>query len=123
MKELLIIAAILAIAGGAVYAKGKVEKTDKGFSIKNVQTYYQNKASWGEGYSEHIAGTPMVGVAIIAVGDGWLYTTTTDNTGLFKVKVDAGKPFRLKISDGNILVDFDTELAGVAEGTTLNDVI
>ena len=117
MKTLMIILAVMAVLGGALYAKGKIEKTNNGFKVKNVQTYYQNTVSWGDGYLDHSIDTPITGIAVLAVGTGWTYSTLTDETGLFKVKVEAGKPFKLRISDGNTWVEYPTEIAGVPEGT------
>ena len=122
MKTIMILIAMLLIGGGILYAKGKVVKTDDGFKIKTGHTYYENKVSWGEGYNDHVVDTPITGIAVLAVGAGWTYSTVTDATGNFKVKVEPLKPFKLRISDGNTWIDYETEIAGIPEGTTLNDI-
>lgn len=106
------------VLGGVVYAKGRVVKTDIGFKVKTVHTYYESKITWGEGYSDHVVDSPITGVAVLAVGAGWTYSTVTDSSGVFKVEVAAGKPFKLRVSDGNTWIEYDTEIPGIAEGTT-----
>lgn len=123
MKIFGIILMAIALASGALYAKGKVVKTENGFKVKQIHTYYENKILWGEGYIDHSADTPVSGVAVLAIGNGWIETTTTDPlTGIFKIKVEPGKPFTIKISDGNQLVDYETEIPGVPEGTTVSEL-
>ena len=122
MKTILVILMIALIGGGALWAKGKIVKTDAGFKIKTVHTYYQSNVSWGEGYLSHIADAPITGIAVLAIGDGWTYSTVTDSTGDFKVKVEPMNTFKIRISDGNTWLDYETEMAGIPEGTTFNDI-
>ena len=122
MKVIMWIVLFAIIGGGVLWAKGKVIKTDTGFKVKTVHTYYQSNVSWGEGYLSHVANTPITGIAVLAVGTGWTYSTVTDVTGNFKVKVEPMKPFKIRISDGNTWIDYETEIVGITEGTTLNDI-
>ena len=122
MKMLMMILALLLIGGGILYAKGKVVKTDDGFKIKTVHTYYENKVAWGEGYNDHTQDSPITGIAVLAVGVGWTYSTVTDANGVFKVKVKPMQPFKIRVSDGNTWVDYETEMAGIPEGTTVSEL-
>lgn len=121
MKYDVIILAVLLI-GGALWAKGKVIKTDNGYKIKKSHTYYQGKVSWGEGFNDHTANSPITGIAVLSVGDGWTYSTVTDANGVFKVEVKPAKAFKLRMSDGNEWVDFGTQIKGIPEGTTAGTV-
>ena len=122
MKTILIILGLIAIFGGIAFAKGSVIKTDDGFKIKQTHTYYEHKVSWGEGYSDHALDSPITGIAVLAVGDGWTYSTVTNTEGIFKVKVKAGQPFKIHISDGNTWSIFEDDISGIAEGTTLSEL-
>jgi len=121
IKTILIIVGLMAIFGGVLFAKGKVIKTDDGYKIKQTHTYYQSKIAWGEGYNDHVAESPITGIAVLAVGVGWTYATVTDANGTFRIKVKPGEPFKLRMSDGNEWVEHETELPGIPEGTTVSD--
>ena len=122
MKTIMILVAMLLIGGGILYAKGKVVKTEDGFKVKTVHTYYENKVSWGEGYSDHIQDSPITGIAVLAVGAGWTHSAVTDTNGVFKVKVEADKPFKIRISDGNTWIEHETEISGIPGGTTVSEL-
>ena len=106
--------------GGMIYASTRVDKTSEGFIITRTKTYYQNRIIWGEGYTDHNGKAPVHNTEVVAFGDGWEYSTTTDDDGNFKVEVKADSPFRLKASDGNSWSISD-ELSGVPEGTTKDE--
>ena len=110
------------IGGGALWAKGKVIKTDNGFKVKTVHTYFESKVSWGEGYNDHVVDTPITGIAVLAVGDSWTYSTMTNVKGEFKIKVKPLSPFKLHISDGNEWIIYETDIKGVPEGTTVSEL-
>lgn len=110
------------IGGGALWAKGVVIKTADGFKIKTTHTYYENKVSWGDGYIDHVADTPITGIAVLAIGDGWTYSTMTDEAGKFKIKVRASSPFKIQVSDGNEWIMYGSDIAGIQEGTTFSEL-
>ena len=122
MKVIMWIVLFAIIGGGVLWAKGKVIKTDTGFKVKTVHTYYHSNVSWGEGYLSHVANTPITGIAVLAVGTGWTYSTVTDVKGEFKIKVKPLSPFKLHISDGNEWIIYETDIKGVPEGTTVSEL-
>jgi len=122
MKLMFWILMIALIGGGALWAKGKVVKTDNGYKVKTVHTYYESKVSWGEGYNDHVVDTAITGIAVLAVGDGWTYSTMTNKEGEFKIKVKPLSPFTLRLSDGNTWLDYETEIKGIPEGTTFSEL-
>ena len=122
MKLFFAIVMLMIIGGGALWAKGNVIKVEGGYKIKQTHTYYESKVSWGEGYNDHTDATPITGIAVLAVGVDWTYSAVTDVDGKFKVKVKPNAPFKLKISDGNTWAEYDSELAGIVEGTTFSEL-
>ena len=118
----MIMIGLLAILGGLAWAKGNIVKTNTGYKVKHTNTYYASNVVWGDGYSDHIQDSPITGIAILAVGTGWTYSTITDKDGNFTVKVKADSPFTLRISDGNTWIDFEATIKGVAKGTTFKDI-
>ena len=118
----MLILAVMAVFGGVLYAKGKIVKTEHGFKVKTVHTYYENKVAWGEGYNDHVLDTPITGIAVLAVGDGWTYSAVTDANGVFKVKVEPSKPFKIRVSDGNTWVMYEIDIPGIPEGTTVSEL-
>ncbi len=109
------------VLGGFLYAK-EMKKTPDGFTIESdvVHTYYVNKIIWGDNYTDHTNTTPVHNTEVIAFGDGWEYSTTTDDNGDFKVEVKPGVPFYIKASDGNDW-SVSVEQPPVAIGTTFDD--
>ena len=105
---------------GIAYAVPKIKKTDRGLEMVEVKTYYQNRVIWGDVYTDHTAYKGEFNTKVTAFGDGWKYSTTTDDTGEFKVEVKPALPFKIEVSDGNIWATSE-ENAGIQEGTTFDD--
>ena len=123
MKTILVILGVLMLAGGVLYAQGKIERTESGFKLfaNKAQAWYENRIIWGEDYFDHDAGNPVHNTEVVVWGEDWLFSTTTDDEGNFRVEVKPDTPFRLKASDGNIWAEYNGTLAGVPKGTTKND--
>ena len=123
MNSAWLIALALVVGGGLVYAKTKIEKKDTGFVFTNdtVHTYYMNRILWGDTYTDHKNNAPVHNTEVIAFGDGWEYSTTTDDDGVFKVEVRPNSVFKIKASDGNSWSVSGVQ-DGVKEGTTRNEV-
>lgn len=123
MKTLLIIIGLMAIFGGVLYAQGKLTKADGGFTLFSgkIKTYYANRIVWGDIYTDHKNGKGAHNTEVVVWGDGWEFSTTTDDDGNFKVEVKPDSPFKIKASDGNVWSIFEGTLDGVPLGTTKND--
>ena len=122
MKTVLILIGLFILAGGVVYAQGKMNKSDRGFEMSGkVKTWYENRIIWGD-YIDHKEGVGVHNTEVIAFGDTWEFSTTTDDEGNFKVEVNPDSTFKLKASDGNVWAISDT-ITGVPLGTTKNDKI
>lgn len=109
------------ILGGILFAGSKIKKTDKGFEVVEVKTYYKANILWGAGWNDHNESTDVHNTEVVAFGNGWSHSTTTDDSGMFKVEVEPNEPFKIKASTGSAWVETADELAGVAEGTTFDD--
>ena len=120
MNNTWIIIALFLIGGGIAYAK--ITKTDAGltFTSDKVQTWYENRIIWGDNYVDHKGQAPVHNTEVIAFGDGWSFSTTTDDDGSFKVEVKPDVPFKIKASDGNQWSTSE-ELSPVPLGTTKVD--
>ena len=114
---------VFLVLGGAVYAQSKIQKTDSGFTFtkeKEVKTYYTNKIIWGDVYVDHTSNNPVHNTEVVAFGDGWEYSTTTDDDGVFTVEVKGDSVFKIKASDGNDWSISDEQKA-IPTGTTLDE--
>ena len=120
MKKFLIM--MLIFGGLFLHAKNnKIIKVNNVFLVIETKTYYQAKLIWGDNWVDHDNNTSVHGTKVVAFGDGWEYSTTTDDTGVFKVEVEADSPFRIKASDGNSWSMYEEDIKGIALGTILND--
>lgn len=118
-----IVLGLIVIGGGYAYAQSKIEKTDNGMVFTKpieVKTYYMNRIIWGDNYVDHDDKTPVHNTEVVAFGDGWEFSTTTDDDGVFKVEVKADSPFKIKASDGNSWSTSEEQKA-VEVGTTMDD--
>jgi len=124
MKTALIIAGLMAIFGGVLYAQGKLTKDNQGLHLGSgkIKTWYENRIIWGD-YIDHDAGTGVHNTEVVVWGVDWEFSTTTDDEGNFKVEVKSDSPFKIKASDGNVWAEFNGTLEGVPLGTTKNDKI
>jgi len=124
MKTALIIAGLMAIFGGVLYAQGKLTKDNQGLHLGSgkIKTWYENRIIWGD-YIDHDAGTGVHNTEVVVWGVDWEFSTTTDDEGNFKVEVKPDSPFKIKASDGNVWAEFNGTLEGVPLGTTKNDKI
>jgi len=104
------------LLGGLAYAGIKLHKTSKGIELKEVKTYYENKIIFSD-------STSLYNTEVVAYGDGWEYSTTTDDMGIFKVEVNPNSRFKIKASDGHLWANTDYYIDGIEEGTTLSEVI
>ena len=103
VNNMLIIIGIIVLISGGLYAKSKLVKSDKGIILKSdeVHTYYKSKILWGDAYADHEANDGVHNTEVVSFGDGWEYSTTTDDDGVFTVEVKANAKFKIKASDGN----------------------
>lgn len=118
-----IILILVIIGSGYAYAQSKIEKTDDGFVFTKpikVKTYYVNRITWGDNYFDHDDTTPVHNTEVVAFGDGWEFTTTTDDKGEFKVEVKPDVTFKIKASDGNSWIESEGQKA-VPLGTIFDD--
>lgn len=101
----------------------KMTKTSTGFVITpdRVKTEYTNRIIWGDGWSDHNNTNPARGVVVEAYGDGWKYSTVTDEDGVFIVPVKANSNFTIRCSNGDSWAVYDGVLSGVPKGTTKDD--
>ncbi len=118
----LIFIGVAFLGGGLLFAQSKITKTDDGFMFDStkVHTWYESRIIWGDGYFDHDGGGAVHNTEVVAFGDGWEYSTTTDDNGNFKVEVKADSTFKIKASDGNQWAT-SKELIGVPLGTTKVD--
>lgn len=89
------------LLGTLAYGQSKIERTEDGFVLTDVKTYLESRIIWGDGYGDHDENSSVHNTEVIAFGDGWEYSTTTDDDGYFKVQVKPDVPFKIKASDGN----------------------
>ncbi len=113
---------VAVLGGGLLFAQSKITKTDDGFIFDSakVHTWYESRIIWGGIYTDHEGGGAVHNTEVVAFGDGWEYSTTTDDNGNFKVEVKADSAFKIKASDGNQWATSE-ELDGVQLGTTKVD--
>jgi len=119
MKKILL---LLVLAIGVIYAQGKIVKVEEGFQVfsNKVYTYYENRIIWGD-YIDHDEGGGVHNTKVTVWGEGWEFSTTTDDEGNFKVEVKPDSPFHIKASDGSRWAEFNGTLEGVPLGTTKTD--
>ena len=101
----------------------RLDKTPGGYKITQdrVKTQYTGNVIWGVGFGDHIKDNPVIGAAVIVFGEGWSYTSITDDKGLFIVRVKPDSPFKLKVSNGDIWAEYKNIIAGIPKGTTGTD--
>lgn len=121
MEKVIGIVLALIVLSGFLYAN-QMKKVDGGFQMKSpeVKTYYVNRIIWGDDYMDHDNGKPVHNTEVIAYGEDWSYSTTTDDDGYFKVQVKNGSKFKIKASDGNRWAESE-DLNGIPLGETRDE--
>ena len=127
MKKLLLIAMLASFANADFLTdwwgdkiQVNIVKTVKGFTItpKKDKTQYKSRIIWGENWIDHNTSSGVVGMAVTVTGNGWSYTTVTDDNGYFIVPVKPNSPFTLKASSGDEWCEYNGTIAGIPRGTT-----
>lgn len=85
---------------------------------KKVKTVYTHRIVWGSEWSDRKVGDPAIGIGVTVFGEGWEYTTITDNNGTFIVPVKANVPFMIKASGGHFWAEYNKTLAPIPKGAT-----
>lgn len=87
------------------------------FDQKKVKTQYSGTIIWGAEWQDHNESNPVRGTAVEVFGDGWSYTTVTDDKGYFLIPVRADKPFSIRASNGDEWATYNGTIEGVPKGT------